>query len=171
MNHAKHEFTNLTNLNAEALGEPGERTFRILVSGGNNSAIMWLEKEQLFQLALAVQQLLATNPDENDTTDEPLTGQEVTSFVTVDFKVGKLVLAHEDARSLFIIDAHAMEEDEETTPTVRVWANRNQAKGFADRALSVCAAGRPLCLLCGKPKDATGHKCPRVNGHVTNNNL
>ena len=64
MDAAKSEFTNVTSLRAESLGEPGQRTFRILVDSGSSSAIIWLEKEQLFQLALSIHQILATAPDE-----------------------------------------------------------------------------------------------------------
>ena len=37
---------------------------------------------------------------------------------------------------------------------------------FAEEALRVCAAGRPLCPLCGGPMDPNGHPCPRTNGHA-----
>ena len=49
---AKNEFTNLTRLTPEAIGEPGKRTFRVMADSGSSSATIWLEKEQLFQLAL-----------------------------------------------------------------------------------------------------------------------
>ena len=32
----------------------------------------------------------------------------------------------------------------------------------------VIRAGRPPCPLCGNPLDATGHICPRKNGHYVN---
>ena len=50
------EFSEITSIEAESFGEPGKRTFRIVVSASNGSAIMWLEKEQLLQLALAIQE-------------------------------------------------------------------------------------------------------------------
>ena len=59
----KAEFTKVTGLRAEALGEPGQRTFRILVDSDSSSATMWLEKEQLFQLALAIGHLQASLPE------------------------------------------------------------------------------------------------------------
>jgi hypothetical protein len=31
----------------------------------------------------------------------------------------------------------------------------------------VIAGGRPICPLCGAPIEASGHVCPRSNGHAT----
>ena len=60
----KNEFTNITKLQPEAQGEPGKRTFRIIVDSESSSASMWMEKEQLFQLAVAIQRLIATLPED-----------------------------------------------------------------------------------------------------------
>ena len=165
MESANHEFTDLTTLRPEAQGEPGKRTFRILVNSGSSSATVWLEKEQLFQLALAIQQLLSTVPEDTETAPGPPLDREAPGLTNLDFKVGKLVLGHEGSIGMFIIDAHDEADEEGDTATLRIWANRDQAKGFSEEAFKVCAAGRPLCPLCGGPIDPTGHVCPRVNGH------
>lgn len=157
------EFTTVTSLGAEAIGEPGERTFRVLVEGAGGSAVIWLEKDQLLQLALALNQLLATLPDVKDApTDQP---QEEAGSAQLDFKVGRLVLGHDASSGRFVIDAHDVEAGEEGPATVRLWSHPFQVKVFADEALKVCASGRPLCPLCGGPIDKAGHRCPRTNGH------
>ena len=169
----RNEFTNVTALRAEALGEAGKRTFRMLADSGSSSAIMWLEKEQLFQLALAIQQLLATPPEDQQTYGSPPTSREAQAVTRLDFAVGKLVLGYDGGKGLFIIEAHEPAEDEEAeaesaeerSAVVRVWANREQVKQFSEEALQVCAAGRPLCPLCGSPMGPDGHQCPRHNGH------
>ena len=165
MGPTKNEFTQVTGLRAEALGEPGKRTFRILVAGASSSAIIWLEKEQLFQLGLAIQRLMATVSDDQD---GPTTRLEDESPIpsNLDFKVFKLVLGHDAGNGLFVIDAHGEEDEDEETSTARVWASSDIAREFSEEALHVCAAGRPLCPLCGGPMDPTGHSCPRVNGHT-----
>ena len=164
MSRPKNEFTNVTDIRTEALGEPGQRTFRLLVDSGASSAIIWLEKEQLFQLALAVQQLLATLGEEQAPTGGPPEDRE--TLTHLDFKADRLALGYDSGRRLFIIDAHDEEEEEEEPATVRVWAGRKQITELSEEAFRVCAAGRPLCPLCGGPIDPTGHLCPRVNGHV-----
>ena len=171
MANAKIEFTNVTSLRPEALGEPGKRTFRVLVDSGSSSATIWLEKEQLFQLALTIPQLLATLPEEHEAPATLPSEQEAPGLTRLDFKVSKVVLGHDGSVRLFIIDAHDLEDEDEEIPTVRVWANREQIREFAEAALRVCAAGRPICPLCGRPLDPTGHQCPRVNGHVRASDL
>ena len=89
---------------------------------------------------------------------------EVVGGTSLDFKVGKVVLGHDGGSGLFLLDVHEAEADEEP-PMVRVWGERPQLSAFADDALKVCAAGRPLCPLCGGPINPDGHSCPRVNGH------
>ena len=166
MPNGKIEFTNVASLRAEAQGEPGDRTFRIIVDSGASSAIIWLEKEQLFQLSLAVHQLLATLPHEESASGTPPGDREAPPPAHLDFKANKLALGHDSSTGLFLIDAHDPEDEDEEQATVRVWANRDQVKEFSEEALRVCAAGRPLCQLCGGPIDPTGHDCPRLNGHV-----
>lgn len=161
---SKNEFTNLTSLRPEAIGEPGQRTFRIMVDSDGGSAVMWLEKEQLFQLALAMQQLLATNQEEEVSLHAPLSGPETPT--QLDFKVSKLTMGYDSTTGMFVIDGHDDEGEDEDAATVRAWADRTQVKEFASEALTLCAAGRPLCPLCGGPIDADAHRCPRVNGHV-----
>ena len=164
MTPAKNEFTNVTGLHTEALGEPGNRTFRVLVNSGNSSSIIWLEKEQLFQLAIAIQQLIATITDDKNASQATPTGQEEPAPTHLDFKVSKLALGHNSSTGLFVIDAH--DEEDEEVAAVRVWANGDQLKELSSEAFKVCAAGRPVCPLCAGPIDPTGHKCPRHNGHV-----
>ena len=169
MASSKNEFTNVTTLRGEALGEPGKRTFRIVVDSGSSSAVLWLEKEQLFQLALAIQQLLATLRDEQVGSATPPVELEAPGLTRLDFQVSKLVLGHDSSRGLFILDAH--EPDEEEVATVRVWASSEQVTEFAEEAVRVCASGRPLCPLCARPIDPTGHQCPRANGHFRSADL
>jgi hypothetical protein len=60
------------------------------------------------------------------------------------------------------------DEDEEGPDTLRVRLTPIEARGFVNRALSVVAAGRLPCPLCGQPLDPQGHICPRRNGHYVN---
>ena len=167
MARAKYEFTELTKLQPEAIGEPGKRTFRILVDSGSSSAQLWLEKEQLFQLGLAIQQLIHTLKSEERTPIDPSSpDREAPPLTRLDFKISNLVLGHDSNRDLFIMDAYDMEVDDEETPTIRVWASQEQISEFAETAIRVCASGRPLCPLCGRAIDPEGHPCERTNGHV-----
>ena len=150
-------------LTAEAIGEPGSRTFRIIAGGGGGHAMIWLEKEQLFQLALAIQQILASSSEEDA---GPNDAPEGGAGVSLDFKVGKLALGRDGRTGLFMIDAHDLEEEDEESATVRVWANSRMVREFSEEAMRVCAAGRPICPLCGSSINPDGHGCSRVNGRA-----
>jgi len=60
------------------------------------------------------------------------------------------------------------DDDEDGPDTLRVRLTPVEARGFVNRALSVVAAGRLPCPLCGQPLDPQGHICPRRNGHYVN---
>ncbi len=164
MASAKNEFTSVSKLAAEAFGEPGNRTFRIQVDSASSTASIWIEKEQLFQLALAIQQMMASLPEDDDPASDPPADREAPGLTSLDFKVMKLVLGHDTGRRLFVLDAH--DEADEEQATIRVWADKRQIQDFSEGALRVCASGRPLCPLCGRPMDGEGHRCARVNGHA-----
>ena len=44
----------LSSIDAETFGEPGKRTFRLVLKSGKAVVTVWLEKEQLFQLSVAL---------------------------------------------------------------------------------------------------------------------
>jgi uncharacterized repeat protein (TIGR03847 family) len=48
---------------------------------------------------------------------------------------------------------------------LRVRITASMARAFSQRAMQIVSAGRPPCPLCGLPLDASGHICPRQNGH------
>jgi uncharacterized repeat protein (TIGR03847 family) len=97
--------------------------------------------------------------------------------VEEEFRVGTMALAWDPDDERVIIEAQEVTEDDEEEAEIgvdepviavlRVRITAGQARAFAERALRVVAAGRPPCPLCGLPLDATGHVCPRQNGHLT----
>jgi uncharacterized repeat protein (TIGR03847 family) len=52
---------------------------------------------------------------------------------------------------------------EEDLDVLRVMLTVEQTLAFVARANSVVAAGRPSCVLCGRPDGPDGHMCPRLN--------
>jgi uncharacterized repeat protein (TIGR03847 family) len=162
---AKYELGGVLQVSPEALGQPGKRTFRILLQSTNASAALWLEKEQLSELALYLQQILAsstTNP--SDVTQPELESSGVAD--KIDFKVGKMSLAHDTTHNTFLITAYDIEGPDEDRPIVSFWLTVRQGHDLAKDALRVCAGGRPYCYLCGRPIDPDGHVCPKANGHL-----
>ena len=163
------EFKYVSRLNAEALGKPGQRTFRILAESGPRSAVMWLEKQHLFQLAVAIRQLMLASEREEAPEDVQVGDDHLsTPSGPLEFQVGKISLGEDIVTGKVIMEAHDLEDGDQGADeqaTLRVWITRTQAQALAEEALEVCAAGRPLCPLCGSPMDDQGHTCPRTNGH------
>jgi uncharacterized repeat protein (TIGR03847 family) len=165
------DFGRAERLEPEAIGEPGQRTFRLRALSGNDTASLWLEKEQLAALTLAIRQLLEQTSS-GETPAEPAAPAPDAAFpdqAQVDFKIGRLGLGYDEAKRMVVIFAYAEgeaeEEDKEKSPTFSCQVTRGQCRSFAERAEEVISAGRPICLLCGAPLDRGGHKCQRRNGH------
>ena len=80
---------------------------------------------------------------------------------------------------LFVIEAQEESETpveylsddvpEDGPGVLRVRITAAAARAFSHRALQVVSQGRPPCPLCGLPLDASGHVCPRQNGHRISN--
>jgi uncharacterized repeat protein (TIGR03847 family) len=168
---------------AGAVGQPGARAFFLQARGGGRLTTVGLEKFQVAALAGRLDELLdevlrvsggaadvpASTPAElrdNAPLDAP---------VSEDFRVGAMALAWDDEAGRVVIEAAEVagseDEDEDGAgfaaelAVLRVRITPGAARAFAQRALALVAAGRPLCPLCGQPLDAEGHICVRLNGY------
>jgi uncharacterized repeat protein (TIGR03847 family) len=161
------DFGRAALLEPEAIGEPGQRVFRLRVMSGTEAASLWLEKEQLAALTLAMRQLLE-QADENAESDEPDPEPPTRSFPSdaeIDFKLGRLGIGYDERRHIVTIFAYAMDLDEDAPPTFACQVSLPQCEAFAERAETTINAGRPICVLCGTAIEQDGHKCGRRNGH------
>lgn len=180
----KYPLGAATSIEALTFGEPGQRTFNLDVHSGQAHCSVWLEKEQLLQLAVHLRDSVDRISKEDrekgsDLREESWTGAEL----TVDFKAGQMLLTYDQSSNAFYLQAYERETDEprdaeapqaETpqaeesgeTESVGFWITIAQASVLAEEALKICAAGRPTCFLCGQPINPEGHACPRANGHT-----
>lgn len=152
-------------IRAEALGEPGSRRFRIVAVILGETYILWMEKQQVQALGLAIEQLVEHLPmpgpgatPESAVYDEGTTNQ---------FRVGRIEIAFDEAVSQIVVAAHDIEQEEgEESPTLAIRITRLQANDVARQAADLMTQGRPLCPMCGQPMDAGIHVCPEQNGHL-----
>jgi len=167
MPDARYDFGPVSAVKADALGEPGQRRFRLLLESSEAKACLWLEKNQLFQLSVVIQQILATLSSEGppETLPPSDASQGDQGKPSMEFNVGNMSLGHDPERDLFLIEAHRREDDEDGQAILGFWASGSQLKDLADEAQAVCAAGRPLCPLCSAPMGPEAHVCPKSNGH------
>jgi len=156
-------------LDAEAVGVPGERTFRVRASKDDGYAALWLEKEQLSLLGRSFSQLLAERSQQRGQAVE--TVPEMGPFPAspqVDLQVARLGLDFdEDLEHIVLLADDAGALDRGDTPTFRMEINRSQAVALIRVIEDVVAGGRPLCPLCNRVLEEDGSciACPGSNGH------
>jgi len=162
----------VSSLEAEAIGEPGQRTFRLRVSSDQHTASLWLEKEQLQALALALMRLLVQMGQPEYIPAAGAVANPLSAFPeqpSLDLKVGRLGLGLDQAEGSIVLFAYEVEEDEEESePGEAVLACRAapaQCRDLVAMIEGIVAAGRPVCRLCLTPIDPEGHVCARSNGH------
>ncbi len=154
-----------TALEAEAVGEPGQRRFRLRVIAGDVTAAIWCEKEQVNSLATAVQQVLARYRREEERRRP--TAPELLDFPlnpTHEFLAGQIALGYDEDAHTLTLFATDIEADSER-PTLRVDFSREIARRFTVQAEQAVAGGRPTCPLCKQPLEGEEHLCPQTNGH------
>lgn len=134
---------------------------------------MWLEKEELQALALAIDQLLGLPPQ--TTIARIGSAESVADFPeepSVEFKIGRLGVGPNEPEGEaepedFSIVAHESEGEMESTPTFRCRVSRRQLLALSRQIDQVVAGGRPRCPYCGTyiPRGEP-HACTRRNGHT-----
>ncbi len=163
-----HDFGPLVHISAEAVGNPGQRRFRLrALNSASESAILWLEKEQLSALGEAIESVLSAE----EYVHQPLTADDTEPEPvfplrpTVEIQLVQLSMGvNSESRRIVLIAADGPQGEDETHGVTMEFDYRN---GFELRSQisRVVAAGRPPCPLCTAPMDPTGHVCVKKNGH------
>lgn len=172
-------------LGAEAIGQPGQRRFRLFVRSKRGAAFIWMEKEQLNHLSLIIDRFLAQLSQGQVLRTEAQAGglPATTTSLPVDFplspehdfQVAELRINYEERRSMFQLVAVPLEiimqPGEEPaarineTDAVSFLFTQQQAQALTNTIAAIVPAGRPVCPLCGTPLDGSPHACVRQNGH------
>jgi uncharacterized repeat protein (TIGR03847 family) len=170
---------------AEAIGQPGQRRFRLFARTRTGAAILWTEKEQLLNLALIVDRVLAQASEGHILRVEAQAGArpETSGDLPDDFpmppdydlQVGQLLLNFDEEEQFFLLVAvpFAIEENEQgelepylqSDNALSFQFTMQQAQVLTRRIASLARGGRPVCPLCNAPLDGGPHACPKQNGH------
>ena len=161
----------------EALGQPGQRRFRMLVVSRGRTTIVWMEKQQLQALGLALEQMLGQLPETGPKSSDPV-AVEFDLDTRRQFRVGRMELGYDETSDRIVIVAHDINQEdeddaddddegpeEEVPPAFVCAVTREQAHEISADAAAVVAAGRPRCSMCGAPMGPGPHACPQQNGH------
>ena len=155
-----------------ALGEPGQRRFFLLASGGGRTLTLACEKSQIQALIVRLHQMLEAQGI--DAAGEA--GASALMPGDPEWHVGEMGVGYHEARQMFVLVASEGSAAPEGSPTgssegtndesasVRFWLSHRQVADFSQQAEGVLTAGRPLCPKCGLPMDPAGHPCPVSNG-------
>jgi uncharacterized repeat protein (TIGR03847 family) len=152
-------------LKVEALGEPGQRRFRLLALVEGVTFVVWMEKQQLQALGLALEQILDQLPDEGPILDGGNLPLEFDAETSHQFRVGRMELGYDERRDRLVIIAHDL-AGEDGHPSFSCRLTRGQAREISADASVVVSAGRPRCTMCGAPMGPGPHVCPEQNGHL-----
>ncbi len=170
-------------LGAEAVGQPGQRRFRIYVQAERELAVMWMEKEQLNSLSLALDRFLAQVTEgqvlrmEAQSGSRPIASGMPTDFPvqpTYEFQVGQIKINYDERSTQFLLSAIplqiVMERDEpqvfmDENQAVSFLFTHRQAQHLSSTIALVVTSGRPVCPLCRTPLDGGPHACIKQNGH------
>jgi uncharacterized repeat protein (TIGR03847 family) len=168
---------------AEALGEPGRRTFYLQAAQGRRVVTVALEKAQVAVLAERLAELIGEverrGVDLPNGTDAVETAGLAEPVVEA-FRVGTMTLTWDGQIEALVVEAREIrdeassddddddddEQDEEAPDLLQVRLSAPAARGFIAHATQVVAAGRLPCPLCGLPLNPEGHICPRKNGYM-----
>jgi uncharacterized repeat protein (TIGR03847 family) len=150
---------------AQAFGEPGQRTFRLRVLGEDRRcASLWMEKEHLQALSLALTQILEQLAPKQETAAAP--ADPFPESDDHEFRIGRISIGYDSGDRSVVLGTYAWGADDEMEPVLRVRIRHSHCTGLNEELRSVIAAGRPICPLCDVAIDASGHVCVRTNGHT-----
>src|SRR5437667_12903835 len=101
-------------LGADAVGQPGQRRFRLFAQNRRGSAVVWMEKEQLNSLSLAIDRFLALITEGQVLRTEAVAGKpppppgmpaDFPRQPTYDIQVGQMRLNYDEGSEMFMLSA------------------------------------------------------------------
>ncbi len=172
-------------LGADAVGQPGQRRFRLFTRTKTSSAILWVEKEQMTNLSLVIDRILAQATEGRILRTEARAGGLTRSGEEMpdnfpftpdyDFQVGQLRVTFEGAQERFILAAVPFDLAEDRSGNPQLYLNSDeelafqfsivQAQQLTLRITALVSSGRPVCPFCHAPLDGSPHACIKQNGH------
>lgn len=134
---------------------------------GEETHIIWMEKQQMQALGMAVEQLLEQVPESNAPIIDTDSGTDFDQDTLNQFRVGRIELGYDVSAERVVINAYDLQQlDDDDSVTLTLRLDLRQSAELSTDAVMIVAAGRPFCPMCGQPMDPDGHVCPQQNGHL-----
>lgn len=180
MSGERHDLGNVSLVGAEAIGEPGNRRFRLFARSPRGTAGLWMEREQFEALASALEQIFAQLGGgivlrAEAQAEKPPTPHAPADFPDepdVEFTVWQVQLGYDEDDDRILLRMMPLEVEErdgelvarEDVETVaEMTLTRGQAERLSTHVRNAIAGGRPRCPFCGRPMEE-GHICEKQNG-------
>ena len=155
------EYSPVDGFVADAIGEPGERTFLLQFYGDWGRHTYLLEKVQVAALAAGATELMREIDYElGEVADPPPLLDEVPRY-----RVGQVGLGWDESAEQVVITIESVNDGDDSA-TYRL--SLEQLAAGASRGEAAVAGGRPRCERCGLAMDPEGHACPATNGDLRN---
>lgn len=169
---------------AEAIGEPGQRRFRLFAMIRMISVALWMEKDQLNNLSIALDRILAqltegrilrTEAQASPPTPPRGAPSNFPAKPEFEFQVGQLRISYDERRKMLVLTCIplgiVMEPGQEPqvilrdADTLSFRITLEQAQELTRSINILVSSGRPTCPLCKAPLDGGPHACVKQNGH------
>lgn len=164
----QRDFGAATFIVAEAIGQPGQRRFRLrALNDADESATLWLEKEQLGALGEAIENVLRSESYQyqrlplDDANPDPVLPLDA----LIEMQIRQLSMGINQNTQHVVLIASSGDPADDSTVTITVSLDYRRAYELRRQIADTVAAGRPICPLCSAPMDPSGHVCVRSNGH------
>jgi hypothetical protein len=126
----RREFDEVVHIEAEAIGVPGQRRFRIALATDTESAFLWLEKQQLQALGLAFEQILTqlqtiqiAIPGTLEESSAPAEAAGLSEYYAA-----RLAVGYDEQRRLITIFVHEPDTAEDDPPDF-IWRMSPERSG------------------------------------------
>ncbi len=178
----RYDFGNADLVDVESVGKPGNRRFRLFAQSARGlTSSLWMEREQLEALAVAIDKLLARvsgrivlRPEaQAEAAPAPHAPSDFPQRPDIEFQVGQMQLGYDEDEEAFVLRAAPLEiverdgeleAPEEMEPAFAVSLSETSATRLSIHITAVLSGGRPRCPLCGRPM-SEGHVCEKQNGY------
>lgn len=145
------DFESVTRIEAESIGPPGQRRFRLTIEQGDDCVLLWLEKQHLQALGHALEQILTHLQVVQ--VEIPLDPIEEQIVVGADeLQVGRLQVGYDEERELVVLIVHGIEAGMEDPPDMLGRLSTDQVGSVAMQIRRVVDVGARQ----------------RANGHLRN---
>ena len=150
MSDYTYDLNPVTRITAHAVGEPGKRVSYLQARRERELVSLICEKEQVRALAHHINQLLEDIAEKNpllSSSDDMLvlaSDMSLEEPLESRFRIAQMGIGYDAERDLIILVMQgSTEEEDETAPTARFAATRQQMRALSAHATATVQAGRP----------------------------